>query len=116
MIVELTELIQAGRDASHSSERIAEEITRLTTPAHKDKFRGRCALALEQCSLMSRILANAIRISPMHGCTDVGAIEAVRRHVVKLNEWLDKAEESALAVQAAERDAVEHTYQLAEQA
>lgn len=74
----------------------------LTVAQHKDKFRGRCALALDWNAKITATLANAIRISPMTGCVDLGAVEACREHMAKMAEWLDKAEESARGVQRGE--------------
>lgn len=70
----------------------------MTIANHKDKFRGRCALALDWNAKITLALANAIRISPMRGCTDLGTIEACREYMAKMNAWLDQAEESARAV------------------
>jgi hypothetical protein len=74
----------------------------MTAAQHKDEFRGRCALALACNATITRTLANAIRVSPMTGCTDLGAIEACKEHMAKMGEWLDQAEQSARAVREAE--------------
>jgi len=77
----------------------------MTVAQHKDRFRGQCAIVLDWNAKITTSLANAIRISPMNGCTDLGAIDVVREHMEKMGAWLDKAECSARAVQEGERAA-----------
>jgi hypothetical protein len=77
----------------------------------RDRFRGRCALALDANAKITRELANAIRVSPMQGCVDLGAIEACRKYASAMLRWLDQAEESARAVQAAEKADSPHAHE-----
>lgn len=73
-----------------------------TVEQHRDHFRGRCALALQHNAKITAELANAIRISPMKGCVDVGTIEACRSHIAEMSDWINRAEDSARAIKELE--------------
>ena len=107
MIVELAALIQAGRDADHSSERIAEEIARMVQdPAHAKAYthplRAQILQALAEQPASPKILA--------------GQLQAPLGNVSYHVRYLARHGLIRLVATTPRRGAVEHTYQLAEQA
>jgi DNA-binding transcriptional ArsR family regulator len=107
MIVELTELIDAGRTAGHSSERIAEEIA---TVIRDPKHAKGCSHPIRAQVLHRLALGPA---SPKVLSDELGVpLGNVSYHVRHLRD-LGLIE---LASTRPRRGAVEHTYRLAENA
>lgn len=107
MIVELTELIQAGRTQGHSSERIAEEIATLVrTPqiakAYSHPLRAQVLQLLADAPASPKVLSQQLH-------APLGNVSYHVRHLAKLGLI-------ELAGTTPRRGAVEHTYRLAENA
>ena len=107
MIVELTELIEHGRQAGHSSERIAEEIARLVqrpevANAYRHPLRGMILEQLKDAPASPSTVAETLQ-------APLGNVSYHFRHLAKLGLI-------RLHHTTPRRGAVEHTYQLTENA
>lgn len=107
MIVELTELIDNGRTAGHSSERIAEEVAHLI----RDPNRAKAYSHPIRIQVLNRLVdgpASPKVLSDEFGAP-LGNVSYHVRHLAKLGLI-------ELASTRPRRGAVEHTYRLAENA
>jgi len=105
VIVELTELIDHGRQAGHSSERIAEEIAHLI----RDPRHAKAYSHPTRAQILKQLADGPA--SPVHMAGVLGIdLGCVSYHV----RYLSRLGLIELASTRPRRGAVEHTYQLAD--